>query len=352
VRSHLVAVSAAAAAAALLLAGCASTQASTPAGLATTASDDTPAAASDGTFPLTIPNALGEATITAKPQRVASISWGNQDVALALGIVPVGMDTQVWNWTSDAEPGLYPWTSDKIAELGGPEPVLFTTSDGIDFEAISDTKPDVILAALSGMSAEDYATLNDGIAPTVAYPKIPWYTSWRDQILINSKALGLASEGEELVADLEQQIADATTDAGFEGKTAAFFWADPSDLSTVSIYTSGDPRTALLKDLGFDMPQVAVDAAADGSFYKDFSAENADQLADVDVIVSYGDDSLLTALQADPLWSTLPAVQNGAVVAVGNGDAFSAAVSPTALSLPWVLDDYVAVLKAAAAKVK
>lgn len=331
------------AAAALVLTGCAGGQTAP----ASTGSD----AASGEGFPVTITHALGETTISAQPQRVATISWGNQDVALALGVVPVGMDSQVWAWSGSAESGVYAWTSEKLDELGAETPVLFDVTDGIDFEAIADTTPDVILAAQSGLSAEEYATLSD-IAPVVAYPGIPWFTPWRDQITINAEALGLKAEGEQLVADIEQQIADATADAGLSGKTAAFFYADPSDLSTISLYTGGDSRTALLHDLGFDLPQVAVDAAAAGSFYENFSAENADQLADVDVIVSYGDDTLLTALQADPLWNTLPAVKDGAVVAVGEGDDFSAAVSPTALSLPWVLKDYVSVLKEAAAKVQ
>ncbi len=327
--------------AALALTGCAS---STPDAAA-------PADSSNG-FPVTIVSALGDVTIEKKPQRVATIAWGNQDVPIALGVIPVGVDSQVWSWDGDSEPGLYPWTTEALEALGADTPVIFDVTDGVDFEAIADTQPDVILAALSGISEEDYATLSDDVAPVVAYPDVPWYTSWRDQILINSTALGLATEGQQLVTDIDKQISDATADAGFTGKTAAFFYATPSDLSAISIYTGGDPRTALLADLGFDLPQVAIDAMAEGSFYKEFSAENADQLADVDVIVSYGDETLLAALQADPLWSTLPAVKSGAVVAVGNGDAFSAAVSPTALSLPWVLDDYVAVLKDAAAKAK
>ena len=331
------------AAATLLLAGCASASPSDSAG-----SDG----ASGAGFPVTIEHALGETTIDAKPERVATIAWGNQDVALALGIVPVGMDAQVWNWTGDAAPGVYEWTTDKIAELGGDEPVIFTVSDGLEFEAIADTAPDVILAAMSGISEEDYATLSDSVAPVVAYPDVAWFTPWRDQIALNSKALGLASEGEALVADLDKQIADATADADFEGITAAFFYATPGDLSTLTIYTAGDSRTAFLNDLGFDLPQVAIDGADSGSFYQEFSAENADQLADVDVIVSYGDDTLLTALQADPLWSTLPAVKAGSVVAVGGGEAFSAAVTPTALSIPWVLTDYVDVLTEATAKVQ
>lgn len=329
----------------LLLVGCTTTS--------TVESSADPVATDAGaSFPVTISHALGETTIESQPERVATLSWGNQDVALALGVVPVGMDNQVWSWSGDAEPGVYAWTQERLDELGADLPVIFDTTDGVDFESIADTNPDVVLAALSGISEEDYTTLSDNVAPVVAYPSVPWYTSWREQIQLNSAGLGLATEGEALIADIEQQISDATADAGFEGKTAAFFYASAADLSTMSIYTGGDPRTAVLEDLGFELPQVAIDAMADGAFYQEFSAENADQLADVDVIVAYGEDTLLPALQADPLWGTLPAVRNGAVVAVGNGDAFSAAVSPTALSLPWVLEDYVAVLTEAANKVK
>ena len=171
---------------------------------------------------MTITHALGETTIEAKPERVATISWGNQDVALALGVLPVGMDAQVWAWSGAAKPGVYEWTSDKIAELGGEMPPLFDVTDGLDFEAIADTSPDVILAAQSGLTEEDYGTLSE-IAPVVAYPGIPWFTPWRDQIALDAMALGLSAEGDELISDLEKQIADATADAGLEGKTAAFF---------------------------------------------------------------------------------------------------------------------------------
>lgn len=307
-------------------------------------------AAGADTFPVVIEHALGTTTIPEKPERVATIAWGNQDVPLALGVVPVGTDTQVWNWTGTANLGLYEWSTDAIAELGGEDPVIFSNSDGIDFEAISDTNPDVILAALSGLTQEDYDTLSQ-IAPVVAYPEIPWYTLWRQQIQMNSEALGLSAEGDALVADLEDQIAAATASASsIEGKSAIFVFADAADLSTISIYTAGDSRTAFLTDLGFTTPQAAIDAEATGSFYLDIAAENADQLTDADVIVAYGGDELLPALQAHPLWGTLPAVQAGSVVAVGDGDTFSSSVSPTALSIPWMLKDYVARLDAAAAK--
>jgi len=46
---------------------------------------------SDATFPLTITHGLGETVIEEKPENVVAIAWGNPDVPLALGIVPVGI---------------------------------------------------------------------------------------------------------------------------------------------------------------------------------------------------------------------------------------------------------------------
>lgn len=306
------------------------------------------AQSSSDSFPVTITHALGTTTIEAKPERVATVGWGGQDVALALGVAPVGVDDQTWSMDGSDGLGLYEWTTDAYEKLGADLPVVFDTTDGVDFEAIADTQPDVILGAYSGLSAEDYATLTD-IAPTVAYPDVAWYTPWREAIRMDATALGLASEGEELVDNLDSQIATATADSDFSGKTAAFFYMSASDLSTISVYAVDDSRTAFLGDLGFDYPQVATDASAGGQFYADISKENADKLDDVDVIVTYGGDDLLPALQADPLWSTVPAVKNGAVVTVGTGDDLSGAVTPTALSIPWMLDTYVGLLDKAVA---
>src|SRR5690606_4655870 len=137
---------------ALLLASCGSE--ATPAG------SQTPAESAAPTEDITVEHALGTTTIPASAERVASVGWGKQDVALALGIAPVGADDQTWSMTGDDGLGLYDWTLDAYDELGAEKPVIFDTTDGVDFEAIADTAPDVILAAYSGLTEDDYATLS------------------------------------------------------------------------------------------------------------------------------------------------------------------------------------------------
>ena len=84
-------------------------------------------------------------------------------------------------------------------------------------------EPDVILAGYSGLTQEDYDTLSE-IAPVVAYPEGPWATSWRDMIEINAQGMGMADEGEQLVADLEQEITDTVgAHPQLAGKSATFF---------------------------------------------------------------------------------------------------------------------------------
>lgn len=51
--------------------------------------------ADSGEYPIVIRHAFGETVIKSKPQRVATIQWANQDVALALGVVPVGFSERL-----------------------------------------------------------------------------------------------------------------------------------------------------------------------------------------------------------------------------------------------------------------
>jgi len=299
--------------------------------------------------PITIEHALGTTTIDSEPQRVATVQWANHEVPLALGVVPVGMAAA--NFGDDDGDGLLPWVSERLEELDAEVPVLFDETDGIDFEAVADTNPDVILAGYSGLTQEDYDTLSE-IAPVVAYPEAPWATPWREMIEINAAGMGMATEGEELVASLEQDIDDAVGEAPqLEGKATMFLThVDTTDLSEVSFYTPYDTRSAFFEDLGLTTPASVQEVSTDpDQFSGTVSAEQVDQFNDVDIIVTYGDQALVDALNADPLLSQIPAVKSGAIVLLPDTPLGTAA-NPTPLAISWVLEDYVSMLAEAADK--
>jgi iron complex transport system substrate-binding protein len=299
-------------------------------------------------YPIVIKHAFGTTTIAKKPERVATVAWANHEVPLALGIVPVGFAAA--NFGDEDEDGLLPWVAEKLKELGAEKPVLFDEGDGIDFEAVAATQPDVILAAYSGLSQSDYDTLSQ-IAPVVAYPDAAWSTDWREMIRLNSAGLGMAAEGDALIRRIEADIAE--TVAGYpvlKGKSAIFVThLDVTNLSTVNFYTANDARVKFFADLGLVSPKSVLEATKPGQFAASVSAEKVDTFDDVDIVVSYGSGPLLDAVKGDLLLSRMPAVAKDALVMLGR-DPVGTAANPTPLSISWVLKDYVELLADAARK--
>jgi iron complex transport system substrate-binding protein len=308
------------------------------------------AASTESAFPITIEHAFGETTVEAAPTRIATVGWASQETVIALGIVPVGMPFD--SWSDDDGDGIAPWTAEALEALGGETPVLFDETDSIDFEAVASVEPDIILATYSGITEEEYATLSE-IAPTIAYAGAAWSTTLDDLILINSEAIGLAAEGEALLAEIDAEIEAKVADyPQFEGKNAAYGWFD--DTGTFGFYTPLDVRANFLSDqLGFGIPQAVADAAATDSFFGSISLEQIDLAEDIDIYVAYGDDATLAAALADPLYSKVPAIADGAVVLLPiAGGPLAGATSPGALATPWVLDEYLGLLAEAADKVQ
>lgn len=305
----------------------------------------------DTQYPITIKHALGETVIESKPERVVTIQWANHDVVLALGVVPVGFSAANYGVQDDS--GMLPWTAKKLKELGEEKPNIFQDTDGLDFEAIADANPDVILAAYSGITQEEYDTLSE-IAPVVAYLKDPWVTSWRDQIKLNSMGMGMEEEGKQLIADTEKLIQDkAKKHPEIKGKKAAFAMINATDLSKFYVYTPGDPRGEFLAELGMEFPESIKSAIKDPkSFYIELSAENADVLKDVEVLISYGDENTLKALQADPILGEVPAVKRGSVAIIGDNTPLAAAGNPNPLAIEYSTDEYLNLISEAVSKLK
>ena len=302
-------------------------------------------------FPITIKHAFGETTIESKPERIVNLGWANQDTTLALGVVPVGVSAANYGMMTDNK--LHLWTDEAFADLGVENPNVFNDETGWDYEAIAACEPDIIIASYSGFTEEEYNLLSE-IAPVVPFLETAWKTNWREQTITNATAMGMKTEGEKLVDETDALIAEKLTDyPELNGKTAGYFWISQDDMSTFYAYLPNDPRASYLNDLGLKTPESILSlASSTEDFSVTISRENTETLNDVDIMVVYGDEGLLEAMQADPLMSQIPAVKNGAVVLIDSTTALAAATTPSILSIPYAIDDYLSLLSEAAKKIE
>lgn len=302
-----------------------------------------------GTFPVTVQHAYGETTIEEKPERVVTLFSGNADAVLALGVAPVGV-SKIGYGVVD-ENGQTSWTAAAFEELGA-DVNAFDDTAGIDYEAISDSAPDVIICPNSGISQEEYERLTE-IAPTVPYTEMAYAITWAEQAEVTAKVLGMETQGQKLIEDTNAIIADTVAaNPELEGKTAAFCWIDPSDLSVIYIYMPMDPRAGFLEELGLEFPEELAAMAEDGAYAVTVSSENIDVLNSVDIIVCYGEESMIAELQANSVINTVPAVANGSIVTISSTSELYMGTYVTVLSIPHMLDEYVGLLADAAAKVQ
>lgn len=302
-------------------------------------------AAAGVAFPVTIKNFFGDAVIEKAPKRVLTVSWQNQDVAIALGVQPIAISKQTYG--GDAE-GLLPWVKEALGD--SPMPELLDETNGLDFEAIVAAKPDVILAAYSGITDTDYATLS-AIAPTLAYPTAPYATDWKETTTLIGEALGKSTEAAALIVDTESYVSDKGAEfPQLAGKTFAYM-AFPTD-TEINVYTPTDARVGLLAGLGLKVaPSVSEFATGSTNYFEPISKEELDTITSDILILLAGNEAEASSLLADPYIAAMPQVASGAVAVITGESLVMAASAPSVISIPWSMDEYVPLLAAAADKV-
>jgi iron complex transport system substrate-binding protein len=336
------------AAAALTLSACST-------GPTASAGDASASSSSSSQFPVTIEHVYGETTIEKQPTRVATVSWVNDDVAIALGVVPVGVPKNEWGGN---EQGSTPWKDAALEELGAGfgsdnAPVQYSEADGINFTEIAKLTPDVILAAYSGLTEEDYKKLTE-IAPVVAHPELAYGTSWQDSTSIIGKALGKDAEAAKLVSDTEATIKEKVAEyPQITGKSFIYGNLEPASAEGVNVYTANDNRPRFLSEIGMTLaPVVEENSKGSKEFFIPWSAEKANEL-ESDIFVTWVPDAATTdSIKSDPLLGQIPAIKNGALVADSDNTLTLSISASSPLSLPWSLDTFLPQLATAADAVK
>lgn len=294
--------------------------------------------------PVTIEHALGTTEIDEAPERVVAWGWASADAAIALGVTPVAIPKQSYGGDAD---GVLPWIREELESEGEEIPTILSETEEPPYEEIAAAEPDLILATYSGITQEQYDLLTE-IAPVVAYPDQPWSTPWREVITTTGEALGRSDEAAQLLDDIDAEVAAAAEEhPELSGKTVA---AVADSAGTFYVYRASDPRVEFTLDLGLESaPSVDELANGDSSFFYTLSYEQLDKLTS-DVLVVYAPSQE----EADRFLASKPAqameqVRSGAVAQVVGADFVASVSPPTALSLTWGLDEYVALLSDAVA---
>ncbi|WP_082376188.1 ABC transporter substrate-binding protein [Nocardiopsis sp. NRRL B-16309] len=245
---------------------------------------------SDGAFPVTVDDALGEVTIEAEPERIVSLSPTATEMLFAIGAgEQVEAADEYSNFPEDAP----------TTDLSGFTP---------NVEAIVEYDPDLVLLA---RSSEDTAPqLEDVGVPVLVMDDAATLDDAYAQMRLLGEATGHAE-----AADAEAERVEAEFDAVVEsvredvGEVDLTFYQELDD----SLYsaTSGTFVGQIYQAFGLENIADAADGADSG--YPQLSPEYVvDENPDL-IFLSYGDEETVSSVGERPAFDTVTAVEEDAV---------------------------------------
>lgn len=267
-----------------------------------------------------IQHAMGTTEITGTPQRVVVLTNEGTDMALALGVTPVGA---VKSW--EGEP-YYDYVEDSLQDV----PVV-----GDEFqpnlERIVALKPDLIIG--SKVRQERVYDKLSAIAPTVFSETLG--ATWKDNLQLYGKALNREAEATKLLTDWDQRVATLKDKLGDNPPTVSLVRFLPG---TAKIYYEQSFPGQIVAEVGLPRPPVQQkDEFAEEIGLESVANLEADHL--FYFIHNEGDnkgEEVKSQWFSHPLWQKLEVVQNQQVHEVSDAEWTS---SSGILAANQVLDD-------------
>ncbi|MGJ9405987.1 ABC transporter substrate-binding protein [Nesterenkonia aurantiaca] len=254
-----------------------------------------------GAYPASIETEFGEVTIEQAPERVVALGWGDAEVALDLGVEPVGAS----DWLGFEDPdGIGPWVQNPYSE----SPELLGTLE-LSYEAVAALEPDLILDVRSSGDQERFDRLSS-IAPTVgvAPEGANYLTEPEEQVRMIAAALGQPETGEEMLAEQEDAFAAAAQEnPEWEGQSVTVATRTAEGWGA---YTEADGRVGFLEDLGFEQNPEIAELGGEGEFSVNISDEQL-ELLDADLLLGFPIFIEETEITEDAGWLSIPSVQDG-----------------------------------------
>ncbi|GAA4866724.1 iron-siderophore ABC transporter substrate-binding protein [Paenibacillus vulneris] len=304
----------------LFLAGCGQSGTRNDSSNGTAGTPSNPPEKTAGTT-YSIQHAMGETKITGKPSRVVVLTNEGTEVLLSLGIKPVGA---VKSWSGS------PFYDHIKKDLEGVEVVGDENQPNL--EAIAKLKPDLIIG--NKLRQEKVYAQLSAIAPTVFSEKIN--ADWQKNFKLYAEALNKKAEGDQLLAKLDQRIAEFKSKAGDKlNMKVSLVRFIPGK---TRLYYNDTFAGLMLKKIGFQRPQ----AQNKETFADEINKERIPDM-EGDILFYYtwdNDKQEASAVEkewiGDPLWKNLNVVKSGNVHRVSD-DIWNS--SGSIISANLMLDD-------------
>ncbi|MGE7611565.1 ABC transporter substrate-binding protein [Paenibacillus sp. NPDC101420] len=237
-----------------------------------------------------ITHAMGETEITGTPKRVVVLTTQGTETLLELGIKPIGA---VQSWIGD------PWYDHIKDQMEGVEILGDETQPNL--ELIASLQPDLILGTKVRQEAI-YEQLK-AIAPTVMTENLG--DSMIENFTLYAKALNLEAEGQKVLADYDNLIAEASARLGDKTKlevSLARFQAGKA-----RVYYKQNFAGIVLDQLGF----ARTEAQNKEEFAEEITKEQISVL-DGDVLFYFASDRSGETAASDTAkeWLADPIAQN------------------------------------------
>lgn len=252
-----------------------------------------------------VEHAMGETEIKGTPKRIVTLYQGATDVAVALGVKPVGV---VESWV---EQPMYEYLRDDL----GDTPIVGQETQP-NLEEIEKLKPDLIIA--SKLRHEKIYDQLSQIAPTVTHETV---FKFKDTVELMGEAMNKEEDANKLLTDWDNRVAD------FKDKISTKLGDEwPIEVSVLNfrtdharIYVTGFAGD-ILNELGFVRPEFQKKAAEEGNVVLKLTTKESIPSMNADVFFTFvadGHNADEEAIQktydewtTHPLWKNLDAVKN------------------------------------------
>ncbi|WP_194291328.1 ABC transporter substrate-binding protein [Cumulibacter manganitolerans] len=262
---------------------------------------------------ITVTDAGGSAvTIDGPAKRVVTLEWAQTEDVIALGVTPVGIADikgfQVWDTAVDVP--------------GDPVDVGLRAEPSID--SVADADPDLILGVEESIPADALAQM-EKIAPVVLL-KAADATAPLDRVRENFETtatlLGKQDAAAKVLDGLDDSIAGAKQQIAAASPapyTFAYVYAEGSQVS-FRMHADRSIPGAVAKELG--LTNAFTGAGDDAWGLESYDLEALTKLPADTRFLYWADpksDPVQDVLATNPLWSSLPFVQAGAIEEFGGG---------------------------------